>query len=80
MTKLFKSLSDNLSRVNIVFGGGALNSLNNNTDLFDLKVESVIFNIPNIQQDKSNLRNDRNKISKEYSKAVYSKKLELSSK
>lgn len=80
MTKLFKNLTENLSRVNMVFGGGPLDTLKDNNDLIDLNVESILFDVPSIQQDKRNLRGDRNIISNEYTKAVRAKKLELSLK
>ena len=76
MTKLFKNIGVNLSRVYTVFGGRHLNTLKDTNVLIDLNVESILLDIPSFEQDKRNLMGDRNIISKEYIRTVQSKNLQ----
>jgi hypothetical protein len=64
----------------MVFGARSLNPQKDNNDLFDLNVESILYDVPSFQQDKKNLKGDLNSMSKEYTKAVCAKKLALSLK
>lgn len=81
MYNLFDNLASHLSHIRQVLGGGSLSSSKEfNKDYIELAINLNDVEIPGIDQDRENLRNDRNTVSKAYSKALHEKKLELEPK
>lgn len=81
MDNLLENLKSLLGQIRLVLGGGSLNSASGNYQAlieFSSGLEDI--KIPGINQDRLNLRLDRNNVSKAYSKAFREKKLELGTK